>query len=88
MQLAAEAAAAEAQAERSDASHSRRLDRAGRVIIAVQPVTDEPLGLAVTRAVDEVVLCVEKGSARLGPARRALELIGRERVAGCLLVEA
>lgn len=58
----------------------------GKVIVAVQPVAAEPLGLAVTQAAHTVVLCVELGRTRLAAARRTVELIGRERVAGCVLV--
>ncbi len=60
----------------------------GRVIIAVQPVIVEPLGLAVTQAADAVILCIEMGQTHLAAARRTIELIGRERITGCLLVKA
>lgn len=59
---------------------------AGRVIVAIQPVVVEPLGLAVTQATQTVVLCIEAGRTRLAAARRTVELIGRERVAGCLFL--
>ncbi len=58
----------------------------GKVIIAVQPVVVEPLGLAVTRTVDAVVLCIEKGRSRLASVRRTIELIGREKIRGCAFV--
>jgi hypothetical protein len=58
----------------------------GKVIVAVQPVIAEPLGLAVTEAADAVVLCIEMGRAHLSAARRSIELVGRDRIAGCLLV--
>ncbi len=58
---------------------------AGKVIVAVQPVIVEPLGLAVAQSADAVVLCLELGRTRLGAARRTVELVGRERIAGCLL---
>jgi hypothetical protein len=57
----------------------------GRVIVAVQPVIVEPLGLAVAQSADAVVLCLELGRTRLAAARRTVELVGRERIAGCLL---
>jgi hypothetical protein len=56
------------------------------VIVAVQPVIVEPLGLTVTRAADAVILCIELGRTRLAAVRRTIELIGRERVAGCFLI--
>jgi hypothetical protein len=58
----------------------------GRAIIAIQPVVDEPLGVAVAQAADAVVLCVRLCSSRLGAARRTIELIGAERVIGAVLV--
>ncbi|OFX21453.1 MAG: hypothetical protein A2V77_04830 [Anaeromyxobacter sp. RBG_16_69_14] len=58
----------------------------GKVIIAIQPVVAEPLGLAVTQAADTSILCVEMGRTHLASARRTIELVGRERIAGCLLV--
>jgi hypothetical protein len=58
----------------------------GKVIVAVQPVVVEPLGLAVTRAVDAVVLCIEKGRSRLSSVRRTIELVGRDKIRGCVFV--
>jgi hypothetical protein len=58
---------------------------AGKVIVAIQPVVAEPLGLAVTQAADVIVLCIEVGRTRLASARRTIELVGRERIAGCFL---
>jgi hypothetical protein len=59
---------------------------AGQVIVAVQSVVQQPLGIAVARAADAVVLCVEMGHTRIAAAKRTIELIGRERIAGCVLV--
>ena len=58
----------------------------GKVIVAIQPVIVEPLGLAVTGGADAVVLCIDVGRTRLAAARRTIELIGRDRIAGALLV--
>jgi hypothetical protein len=59
---------------------------AGKVIVSVQPVVAEPLGLGVTRAADAVILCIEKGRSRLSSVRRTIELVGRERIRGCIFV--
>ena len=59
---------------------------AGKVIIAVQPVVVEPLGLAVTQAADVAILCIEMGRTHLASARRTIDLVGRKRIAGCLLM--
>ena len=57
-----------------------------RVIVAVQPVSLEPLGLAVTRTADAVVLCIGKERSRLSAVRHTIALIGRERITGCVLI--
>jgi hypothetical protein len=56
-----------------------------KVIISVPPVIVEPLALAVTGAADAVVLCIRKGSTRLLDADRTAQLVGRDRVVGCVL---
>jgi hypothetical protein len=55
-----------------------------QVIFAVQPILREPLGMAVLQAVDAVLLCVQLGRTRLDAVQRLVEVIGRERVVGCL----
>ncbi len=57
-----------------------------KVVVAIKPVVVEPLGLAVTQAADAVILCIEVGRTRLAAARRTIELIGRERITGSLLI--
>ncbi len=69
-----------------DQGGTGRSAASGKVIVAVQPVVVEPLGLAVTRTADAVVLCIEKGRSRLASVRRTIELIGRERISGCIFV--
>lgn len=58
---------------------------AGQVIISIPAVVGEPLGLAVTHSADFVVLSVQMGRTRYADARRTIELIGRERIAGCFV---
>ena len=58
----------------------------GKVIAAIQPVVVEPLGLALTDASDAVVVCIQVGRTRLAAVRRTIELIGRERIVGALLL--
>jgi hypothetical protein len=57
-----------------------------RIIISIPAVVSQPLGLATTQRADLIVLCIEVGKTRKAHARRTIELIGRERVAGCFLV--
>jgi hypothetical protein len=62
-------------------------DLAGpRLIISIPPVVTQPLGLATARNADLVVVCVEAGRTRIARARWTLDLVGRERVAGCFLI--
>ena len=59
---------------------------AGQVIVCVPPVVAEPLSLAVAQAADAVVLKIELGKTRMRDIRRSMSLIGRDRIAGCILV--
>jgi hypothetical protein len=57
-----------------------------RLIMSIPSVVVSPLGLATAQSADLVVLCVELGRTSVAGVRRTLDLIGRERVAGCFLV--
>jgi hypothetical protein len=59
---------------------------AARLIISIPAVVSEPLGVAAAREADATVLCVEVGRTHVADARRSIDLIGRERIAGCFLV--
>jgi hypothetical protein len=56
------------------------------VIVAVPSVLTEPVGLALAQAADGVVLCAAMGETRIDEARRTRELIGADRVVGCIVV--
>jgi hypothetical protein len=58
----------------------------GRLVIAISSVITEPLGLGATAAADAVIVCIERGRTRVADARRTIELVGRDRIAGCYLV--
>jgi hypothetical protein len=58
----------------------------GRLIIAIPPVVTDPLGLAITDVADAVVLCVERGESHLRVAERTVELVGRDRILGALML--
>ncbi len=60
--------------------------RDGRLVIAIPPVVDDPLGIGVARRADVVIVVVEMGRTSAGDVRRTLELIGRDRIAGCVVV--
>jgi hypothetical protein len=57
-----------------------------RLVISVPPVVSEPLGLAAVSQADLVVLAVQRYRSRIADVRRTVELVGRKRIAGCLLI--
>jgi len=56
------------------------------MILAIPPVTEEPLGAAIVHAAGAAVLCVERGRSRLSAIRRTAEILGRAQIAGCFLI--
>jgi hypothetical protein len=75
-QLAAKVAAA-------GQAGSPRSPTSGRSIFAIPPVVTQPLGVAVAQAADAVIVCVEQGRSHVDAVRRTIEMVGRERIAGC-----
>jgi hypothetical protein len=59
---------------------------AGQVVVAIQPVVEEPLGVAIAHAADAVVLCIKLRDSRMASVRRTVELIGADRISGAILV--
>ena len=57
-----------------------------QLVVSIPAVLLQPLGVAVAREADAVVVCVELGRSSVAGTRRTIELIGRDRVAGCLLM--
>ena len=57
----------------------------GNVLVAIQPVVAEPLGLTVTGAADAIVMYIQAGRTRLAAAQRTIDSIAHERDAGALL---
>jgi hypothetical protein len=64
----------------------RAAARSGQMIVAIGPVIAQPLAIAVARAADGALLCIEKGRTRMASARRTIELIGADRFIGCLML--
>ncbi len=58
----------------------------GQLILGVPSVIAEPVALAVAQAVDFVVLGVELGRTNMKDLQRSIDLIGRDRIAGCCLL--
>jgi hypothetical protein len=57
-----------------------------RLVISIPPVIEMPLGLGVAQSADLVVLVVELGRSRIASVKKTLELVGRDRVAGCFVI--
>jgi hypothetical protein len=61
--------------------------RAGRILIAIESVIDEPLGVGVCQGADATVICVDMGRSRLASVRRTVELIGRDKIVGTFVID-
>lgn len=61
--------------------------KAGHTIIAIDPVVSNPAGIPVALSADAVLLCVELGKTDIASARKTVQLIGRERFIGCVIVK-
>lgn len=58
----------------------------GRLVIAIPSVLAQPLGIAIARAADAVVLAVDLGGTRMEEAARTARVIGRDHLVGACLV--
>jgi hypothetical protein len=58
-----------------------------RTIIALDPVVTDPAGVPVAVAADAVLLFVELGKTNIAEAQRTIQLIGRDRFRGCVLIK-
>jgi hypothetical protein len=57
-----------------------------RLVISIPPVLVEPLGLPAAQQADAVLVTIYLGRTPLSDVRRTIELVGRERIAGCVIV--
>lgn len=57
-----------------------------QVIVSVPAVVSEPFSLMVAQAADGVLLGVELGRTSTKDLKRTVDLVGRERIAGCCLL--
>lgn len=70
-----------------DATAGRGAPTARATIIAIEAVAENPLILPLALAADGVLLCVEIGRTRLDDAQHTIELIGRDRLVGTVLLD-
>lgn len=57
------------------------------VIVPVDPVVENPSSVAVVRATSAAVLVVRLGESLLGSSRTAIDIIGRERFLGTVVLD-
>lgn len=81
---AAEAAAS--LAAPTSSGGPRAASRTGQVIVAIEPVVVRPLAIAIARSADAALLCIEMGKTRIASAQRTIELVGRDRFVGCVML--
>jgi|GEM_PF-6025276 len=55
-----------------------------RALVVLQSALAEPTSIAVSRAADAVVVCIEFDKTPLDDVRRTLELVGQDKVLGCI----
>lgn len=67
--------------------HAQHPDDADLVITALDSVLANPLILPLALANDAVLLVVELGRTDMESARKSVELIGRDRLIGCALID-
>jgi hypothetical protein len=70
----------------SRASEAIVLSPPTRLVISIPAVIAEPLGISAAREADVVVLAVRMAKTRMDNVRRTIELVGKNRIAGCYLV--
>lgn len=64
----------------------RRVGGPQRAVVVLASVIDQLAGVPIVLSADAVVLTLTLGKTSVDSARRTLELVGAERVLGCILV--
>jgi len=71
-------------------SHRPKVGKSGpdqqRAIISIAPVLTNPLGTGIAQSADGALLCVELQKTTLADAKATLDLVGRERFVGSVLL--
>jgi hypothetical protein len=68
------------------ASGERRSGPGQRAVVVLASVIDQPAGIPIALTADAVVLTLVLGTTTLDAARKTVELVGADRVLGCILL--
>jgi hypothetical protein len=63
------------------------VEQGDRVVVLIDSVVSNPVGLEVALAADRALLCVTLGDSDYSSARRTLDLIGKERFVGSVTLQ-
>jgi hypothetical protein len=63
------------------------VEQGGMVVVAIDSVLSNPVGLEVALAAERALLCVPLGSTQFSAARHTLELIGKARFLGSVTLQ-
>lgn len=63
------------------------IEQGDRVVVLIDSVVSNPVGLEVALAAERALLCVSLGTSDYGSARRTLDLIGKERFLGSVTLQ-
>jgi hypothetical protein len=83
-QLLEAADAGPADAPRFAAQLGSWVGGGGRAVVALGPVVDSLAAVTLAAASDAAVLVVRLGSSRLADVRETVEIVGRDRILGCV----
>jgi hypothetical protein len=62
-------------------------NRGERVVVPVDPIGDHPAAIAILRASSAALLLVRIGESELATARATIDIVGRERLLGSVVVK-
>ncbi len=63
------------------------VEQGDRVVVLIDSIVSNPVGLEVALAAEKALLCVSLGTSDYGSARRTLELVGKERFLGSVTLQ-
>lgn len=63
------------------------VEQGDRVVVLIDSIVSNPVGLEVALAAERALLCVKLGSSDFTSAKRTLELIGKERFVGSVTLQ-